>query len=109
MAVKSHDDAVSKLYVVSGVHSAVDAMLVMIRLASDVSVSGAAHRHHSSHSSHSSLFDLAHVAVTRADASVHLHILSRQHLRAHLGMVTWLKFAVLVSPPVLDGGSNVLY
>ena len=109
MAVEAHDDSVSKLYVVPGVLSAVDTMQVMIRLASDVSVSSAAQRHHSSHSPHSSLFDLAHVAVTRADASVHFHILSRQHLRAHLGMVTWLKFAVLVSPPGLDGGFDVVY
>ena len=97
MAVESHDHAVSKLYVVSGVHSAGCAGSVAGVVASDLAALETAHRDHGSHSSHATLFHLAHVAATRHDASF-MHPLSRQHLSTHLGMVTWLKFAILVCP-----------
>ena len=104
MAVKSHDDAVRELYVVSGVHSAGGPWAVswtcVQSSTSDASgaIVDAAHSNHLAYSSHAALFDLAHITMTLSYTSVHLEIVSRQHVHAHLGMVAALKFAIVVSP-----------
>lgn len=83
-------------------------MLVMIWSASDATVLEAAHRDHLSHSSHSTLFHLAHVRMTVSDSSVHLDVLSRQHLRAHFCIVSALKFTVGMVPASRDSCLDVV-
>lgn len=68
----------------------------------------AANRHNHSDLTHTSLFLVAHVAMTVSDASVHFHILSGQHLSAHLGMVSSLKFAPVMIPACGHGCFDVV-
>ena len=107
VAVVAHDCSVSKLDVVSGVHSA-GGVSVIPSVVSDATIRQAAHRDDSSDLSHASLLDPAHVAVTLADASVHLHVLSRQHLSRHLSIITTLKFAVGMFPASCDSRFDVV-
>lgn len=98
VTIESHDHTVCESDVVPGVHSAWH----HITMASDRALFRAAHRHNSSHTSHSSLFDLAHITMTFSYASVHLEIVSRQHLSRHLRMISSLKLAILVFPTCGD-------
>jgi hypothetical protein len=94
------------LYVVSGEHSGV--LVISIGVASDATVSQAAHRPHTSDLSHACLFLAAHVAVTVSDAAIHFHILSWKHLSTHFSVISWMKFAAVMVPIGCDVSLDVI-